>query len=59
MNFYWERDKVLTRLDQKMTNTFQAILEASQQHAASICDAAYIVPIDHIFRAIQFRWWLS
>jgi glutamate dehydrogenase (NAD(P)+) len=58
MNFYWERDEVISRLDQKMTNAFKAVLETSQQHNTGIRDAAYIVAIDRVVRAMQFRGWL-
>ncbi len=58
MNFYWERDEVLERLDQKMTNAFQAVLDTSHQHATAMRDAAYIVAIDRVVRAMQFRGWL-
>jgi glutamate dehydrogenase len=58
MNFYWERDEVLNRLDQKMTNAFHAVLETSEQHNTGIRDAAYIVAIDRVVRAMQFRGWL-
>jgi glutamate dehydrogenase len=58
MNFYWERDEVLNRLGQKMTNAFHAVLETSQQHDTGIRDAAYIVAIDRVVRAMQFRGWL-
>ena len=58
MNYYWERDDVLNRLDQKMTNAFQAVLETAQTHDTGIRDAAYIVAIDRVVRAMQFRGWL-
>ncbi len=58
MNFYWERDEVVTRLDQKMTNAFKAVLDTSQQYTVGMRDAAYIVAIDRVVRAMQFRGWL-
>ena len=58
MNFYWSRDEVVERLDQKMTSAFQAVLETSQQHDTDLRDAAYIVAIDRVVRAMQFRGWL-
>ncbi|TFH33211.1 MAG: glutamate dehydrogenase, partial [Anaerolineales bacterium] len=58
MNFYWTRDEVVERLDQKMTSAYQAVLETSQQHNTALRDAAYIVAIDRVVRAMQFRGWL-
>ena len=39
MNFYWTRDEVITRLDEKMTHAFQAVLDTAQEHkvAAARC----------------------
>lgn len=58
MNFYWTREEVLTRLDEKMTHAFQAVLGTSKEHKVAMRDAAYIVAIDRVVRAMQFRGWL-
>lgn len=58
MNYYWERDEVVQRLDQKMTNAFNAVLGTAQQQSTGLRDAAYIVAIDRVVRAMQFRGWL-
>jgi glutamate dehydrogenase len=58
MNFYWTVDEVLARLDDKMTNAFHAVLKVSQQQVVSMRDAAYMVAIDRVVRAMQFRCWV-
>jgi len=58
MNFYWTRDEVLTRLDEKMTHAFQAVLGTANEHKVAMRDAAYIVAIDRVVNAMQFRGWL-
>jgi len=58
MNFYWTREEVLTRLDEKMTHAFQAVIETSKEHKVAMRDAAYIVATDRVVRAMQFRGWL-
>jgi glutamate dehydrogenase len=58
MNFYWTGEEVLTRLDEKMTRAFQAVLETSKKHDVAMRDGAYIVAIDRVVRAMQFRGWL-
>ena len=58
MNFYWSRDEVVQRLDEKMTNAFNAVLTMSQEQSVSMRDAAYMVGIDRVVHAMQFRGWL-
>ncbi|HMK09207.1 MAG TPA: Glu/Leu/Phe/Val dehydrogenase [Anaerolineales bacterium] len=58
MNYYWSRDEVLTRLDEKMTVAFKAVLDESVKNGVSMRDAAYMVAIDRVVRAMEFRGWL-
>lgn len=57
MNFYWGRDEVLERLDTIMTDAFEAVLAVSQGQGVFMRDAAYMVAIDRVVRAMQFRGW--
>ncbi|NJN79585.1 MAG: glutamate dehydrogenase, partial [Anaerolineales bacterium] len=59
MNFYWSKDEVLQRLDQKMTSAFHAVLERSQEERVYMRDAAYMVAIDRVVEAMQLRGWLT
>jgi glutamate dehydrogenase len=58
MNFYWSRDEVLSRLDAKITDAFKAVLDVSEGQGVYMRDAAYMVAIDRVVRAMQFRGWL-
>ncbi|OGO69890.1 MAG: glutamate dehydrogenase [Chloroflexi bacterium RBG_19FT_COMBO_62_14] len=58
MNFYWSRDEVLSRLDDKITEAFKAVLDVAEGQKVYMRDAAYIVAIDRVVRAMQFRGWL-
>ena len=58
MNFYWEKEEVLRRLDQKMTNAFYGVLNMAQEHGAYMRDAAYLVAIDRVVRAMRLRGWV-
>jgi len=58
MNFYWSREEVIQRLDEKMTNAFGAVHNMSQEQSVSMRDAAYMVGIDRVVHAMQFRGWL-
>jgi glutamate dehydrogenase (NAD(P)+) len=58
MNFYWSREEVLERLDEKMTSAFNAVYDTSQEQKVSMRDAAYMVAIDRVIHAMQFRGWI-
>jgi glutamate dehydrogenase (NAD(P)+) len=58
MNYYWSRDEVLGRLDEKMSVAFKAVLEMSLDKGVSMRDAAYMVAIDRVVQAMEFRGWL-
>ena len=57
MNFYWTKDEVLQRLDAKMTQAFQGVLNMSLKEKAYMRDAAYMVAIDRVVKAMQMRGW--
>ncbi len=57
MNYYWSRQVALERLDEKMTRAFGDICKTSQQEGVYMRDAAYMVAIDRVVRAMQFRGW--
>jgi glutamate dehydrogenase len=57
MNFYWTKDEVLQRLDTKMTQAFQGVLDMSLKEKAYMRDAAYLVAIDRVVKAMQLRGW--
>ncbi|MBL8063038.1 MAG: Glu/Leu/Phe/Val dehydrogenase [Anaerolineales bacterium] len=59
MNFYWSKDEVLERLDQKMTSAFNSVLERSEKEKVYMRDAAYMVAIDRVVKAMELRGWLT
>jgi glutamate dehydrogenase len=58
MNFYWTREEVLEKLDTKMTQAFHAVLDMSVKEKVYMRDAAYMVAIDKVVKAMQLRGWL-
>jgi glutamate dehydrogenase (NAD(P)+) len=58
MNFYWTRDEVLTKLDTKMTDAFNAVLDMSVKEKVYMRDAAYMVSIARVVKAMQLRGWI-
>jgi glutamate dehydrogenase len=58
MNFYWTKDEVLSRLDTKMTVAFEGVLEMSLKEDINMRDAAYMVAIARVVKAMELRGWI-
>lgn len=58
MNFYWTREEVLEKEDQKMTAAFHAVLEMSMKENVYMRDAAYMVAIARVVKAMELRGWI-
>jgi glutamate dehydrogenase (NAD(P)+) len=58
MNFYWPKDEVLAKLDQKMTEAFHGVLQMSTERKVYMRDAAYLVAIDKVVKAMKLRGWV-
>ena len=58
MNFYWSKQEVLQRLDEKITASFKEILKMAEDKKAYMRDAAYMVAIQRVVDAMQIRGWL-
>ena len=59
MNFYWSKEEVLERLDQKMTSAFNSVFDRHEQEKVYMRDAAYMVAIDRVVKAMELRGWLT
>ncbi|MCE5207587.1 MAG: Glu/Leu/Phe/Val dehydrogenase [Chloroflexi bacterium] len=57
MNFYWSREEVIEKLDQKMSVAFAGVLDVSVKKGVYMRDAAYMVAIDRVVKAMQLRGW--
>ncbi len=58
MNYYWERDEVLGKLDQKMTSAFIAVSELAKTRELHMRDAAYMISVSRVAQACKNRGWL-
>jgi len=58
MNFYWEKDEVLSKLDTKMTSAFHAVLELAKKNRLYMRDAAYVIAISRVAQACKDRGWV-
>ncbi len=56
-NYYWTKDEVLSRLDTKMTLAFKDVLNMSVDRKAYMRDAAYMVAIHRVVKAMELRGW--
>jgi glutamate dehydrogenase len=55
MNFYWEKDEVLSRLDTIMTKAFHAMADLADQRGVFMRDAAYMIAIERVAEAARLR----
>jgi glutamate dehydrogenase len=58
MNFYWTKQEVLERLDTKMTLAFHGVLEMANHENVYMRDAAYMVSIARVVKAMELRGWI-
>jgi glutamate dehydrogenase len=58
MNYYWERDEVLSRLDTVMTSAFVAVSDLAKKRRVSMRDAAYMIAIARVAQACKDRGWV-
>ncbi len=58
MNFYWSEEEVMSKLDQKMASAFRNVLDMGLAREVYMRNAAYMVAIDAVVRAMQLRGWL-
>jgi len=58
MNYYWTRKEVLERLDIKINQAFNSVVEMAASEGVFMRDAAYMVAIAHVVKAMELRGWL-
>jgi len=57
-NYYWDKDEVLGKLDQKMTSAFIAVSNMARKRKLYMREAAYVIAVDRVARACRDRGWL-
>jgi glutamate dehydrogenase (NAD(P)+) len=58
MNYFWEKDEVLTKLETKMTSAFKSVYELAVEKNLYMRDAAYVIAIDRVAQASKKRGWV-
>ncbi len=57
--FYWDEETVYSRLDMMMTRAFNKVYEKHQEKKIHMRDAAYVVAVERVYRAMLDRGWVS
>lgn len=58
MNYYWEKDEVLAKLDVKMTSAFHDVFDLSKKRKLYMRDSAYVIAINRVVQACKLRGWI-
>jgi glutamate dehydrogenase len=57
MNYFWEKDEVLGKLDTAMTTAFHAVNDVARKRSLYMRDAAYVIAISRVAQACHDRGW--
>ena len=58
MNYFWEKDEVLGKLDVKMTSSYFAVSDLARREKLYMRDAAYAIAIGRVAKACHDRGWV-
>jgi len=58
MNYFWEKEEVLDKLEHAMTKAFRAVYDTSIERNVSMRDAAYIIAISKVADTVKMLGWV-
>ncbi len=58
MNYFWDRDDVLNKLDAKMTAAYHSVSDLARNKKLYMRDAAYVVAVNRVAAACRDRGWV-
>ena len=58
MNYFWDREEVLQKLDAKMTSAYHAVSDLARKQKLYMRDAAYVIAVNRVARACRDRGWV-
>ena len=58
MNYYWQKDEVLGKLDIKMTEAFLAVNDLAKRKKLYMRDAAFVIAVNRVAQACKDRGWV-
>jgi glutamate dehydrogenase (NAD(P)+) len=57
-NYYWNKEEVLGKLDDKMTDAFYKVWELAKRNKIRLREAAYMIAISRVAEACKLRGWI-
>ncbi len=57
MNYFWPKEEVLAKLDEKMTSAFRSVCELARTRKLFMRDAAYVISVSRVAGACKDRGW--
>lgn len=58
MNYFWTKEEVLEKLDQKMTTAYKAVSDLAHTRGIYMRDAAYMISVSRVAEACKMRGWV-
>lgn len=58
LNYFWTKDEVLSKVDEKMTDAYFAVSDLSNSRNVYPRDAAYMIAISKVAEACKMRAWV-
>lgn len=58
MNYFWEKNEVLEKLDKKMTSAYLAVSDFARSNKMKMRDAAYVIAVNRVAQACRDRGWV-
>jgi glutamate dehydrogenase (NAD(P)+) len=58
MNYFWSREEALEKLQYTMAKAFSGVYAVAKERKVYMRDAAYIIAIDRVNKAVKQRGWL-
>lgn len=57
MNYFWEKQEVFEKLSSKMTSAYDSMHAIASERNLYTRDAAYVIAIDRVVKAVKMRGW--
>ncbi len=57
--YYWDEKEVRQKLDKKMTTAYHSVLDISKKYNINMRQAAYVVAVQRVVKAMKLRGWVS
>ena len=58
MNYFWSKEEALEKLQYAMAKAFSSVYELAKEKNVYMRDAAYMIAIDRVNKAVKLRGWL-